>query len=446
MAKTEIKLSDHFGYKMLLRFSLPSIAMMLFTSIYGVVDGFFISNYVGETAFAAVNLILPYCMAFGAIGSLFGVGGSALVAYVRGQGDNTRANRIFSMLVYSMLAAGFLTELISQLLLTSAAGWLGANEALFPICIRYGRIFLMTQPAFILQFAFQSFMINAERPKLGLLFTVSAGVGNMILDWLLVGVFRMGVEGAAIATCAGQCVGGIGPLLFFTFSRTSPIRLGKTSFMPGELLKSASNGIADFITNVAMSLVNMVFNLQLMKYIGEYGVSAYGIIMYVSFIFISVFLGFSMSVSPIFSYHYGAKNYDDLKGLFRRSLTIMLCFSIGLSAAAEISARGLASIFASYNQEFLELSTRALRLYFIAYFFAGTGIFGSCLFAALNNGPLSGFLSAMRLFVFQLSAVLLLPRLLGSNGIWLAIPVSEVCVMMITIIVFIKNKDRYHYA
>ena len=446
MPKTEIKLSDHFGYGMLLRFSLPSIAMMMFTSIYGVVDGFFISNYVGETAFAAVNLILPYCMVFGAVGSLFGVGGSALVAYVRGQGDLKRANRIFSMLVYSMIAVSLLTELVSQLLLTRAAGWLGASETLFPLCIRYGRIYLLTQPAFILQFAFQSYLINAERPKLGLLFTLTAGVGNMLLDWLFVGVFGWGVEGAAIATCAGQCVGGFGPLLFFIFSKTSPLRLGRTSFMPRELLKSASNGIADFITNVAMSLVNMVFNIQLMKYIGEYGVSAYGIIMYVSFIFVSVFLGFSMGVAPIFSYHYGAGDYDELKGLFRRSITIMICFSIGLSTAAELSARGLAMIFASYDPEFLALSTRALRLYFIAYFFAGIGVFGSSLFAALNNGPLSGILSGLRLFVFQLSAVLLLPRVLGSDGIWLALPVSEVCVMIITIIVFIKYKDKYHYA
>ncbi len=256
----------------------------------------------------------------------------------------------------------------------------------------------------------------------------------------------LGVEGAAAATCAGQCAGGIGPLLFFIFNKTSPLRLGKTSFMPKALVRSASNGIADFITNVAMSLVNMVFNLQLMKYIGEYGVSAYGIIMYVSFIFISVFLGFSMGVSPIFSYHYGAGDYDELKSLFRKSITIMICLSVGLAGAAELSAKWLAMLFASYDAGFLALSTRALRMYFIAYFFAGAGIFGSCLFAALNNGPLSGMLSAMRLFVFQLSAVLLLPRLIGSDGIWLAMPLSEICVMIITIIVFIKNKDRYHYA
>ena len=446
MTKNAIQLSDHFGYRKLLRFSLPSIAMMMFTSIYGVVDGFFISNYVGETAFAAVNLILPYCMAFGAIGSLFGVGGSALVAFVRGQGDEVRANRIFSLLVYSMIAVGLVTELVSQLLLTRAAVLLGANEQLFPICIRYGRLFLLTQPAFILQFAFQSFLINAERPKLGLLFTFSAGVGNMILDGLLVGVLGLGVEGAAAATCAGQCVGGIGPLLFFVFTRNSPLKLGKTSFMPRELLKSASNGIADFITNLAMSVVNMVFNLQLMKYIGEYGVSAYGIIMYVSFIFISVFLGFSMGVSPVFSFHYGAGNYDELKGLFRRCILLMICFSFGLAGAAELSAKGLASLFASYDAAFLALSTRALRIYFIGYFFAGIGVFGSCLFAALNNGPLSGILSAMRLFVFQLSAVFLLPCAFGSDGIWLAVPVSEVCVMILTVLVFIRNKNKYHYA
>ena len=445
MAKTTINLSDHFGYGRLLRFSLPSIAMMLFTSIYGVVDGFFISNFVGETAFAAVNLILPYCMAFGAIGSLFGVGGSALVALVRGQRDPERANRIFSLLIYTLIVAGLVMELLSQLLLTRVAVLLGADENLLPICIRYGRIFLITQPAFILQFAFQSFLINAERPKLGLLFTITAGVGNMILDWLLVGVFGLGVEGAAAATCAGQCVGGIGPLLFFIFTKTSPLRLGKTSFMPKALIRSATNGLADFITNVAMNVVNIVFNRQLMKYIGEYGVSAYGIIMYVSFIFVAVFLGYSMGVAPIFSYHYGAQDYDELKGLFRRSITIMVCLSFLLAGTAEISAKGLASIFASYDSEFLALSTRALRLYFIGYLLAGIGIFGSTFFAALNNGLLSGLLSALRLFVFQLSAVLLLPLVIGSDGIWLALPVSELCVFIVTVIVLKANREKYHY-
>lgn len=443
--KKTIHLSDHFNYRKLMSFSLPSIAMMLFTSIYGVVDGFFISNYVGETAFAAVNLILPYCMIFGAAGSLIGVGGSALVAMIRGQGNGEKANQVFSMLVYFLILLGFILEAAAQILLPLAARRMGATEVLYPICIRYGRIYLLTLPALQLQFAFQSFLINAERPRLGLLFTVTAGIGNMILDWLLVGILKLDVEGAAAATCAGQCFGGIGPLLFFILSGSSPLKLGKTGFMPRELLKALSNGSADFITNIAMSLVNMVFNLQLMKYIGEYGVSAYGIIMYVNFIFISVFLGFSMGVAPVFSYHFGADDREEVKSLFRKSVVLMGVFSLVLTGLAEVFAGDLAGIFASYDEQFLALSTKALRLYSISYIFAGIDVFASGLFAALNNGAVSGMLSALRLFVFQLSAVLLLPLVLGSDGIWMAMPLSEVLVLMVTVVVLIRNRSRYHY-
>ncbi len=441
----KIQLSDHFTYKSLLRFTVPPIMMMLFTSIYGVVDGLFVSNVVGETAFASINLVLPYCMLFGSVGSLFGVGGSALIALVKGQGDDERADRIFTLLIYAMLVSGVFFMLLAQLLLPAAVRFLGASAEMERISVRYGRIFLLGLPAFLLQYGFQSFLITAERPKLGLLFTVAAGVSNMILDWLFIAVFHWGVAGAAAATCTGQLIGGVGPLLFFLFSRSSSLKLVRTRFMGGVLLKSASNGMADFITNVAISLVNMVFNWQLMKYLGELGVSAYGIIMYMSFVFVAVFLGYSMGVAPVISYHFGAGDYPELRNLFGKSVCLILISSLTLTCVALLSARQIASVFAGYDAAFLALSTRALRLYSLRYFFSGLNTFGSSLFAALNDGRIAGLLSGLRMFVFQLLAVMLLPLIFGGNGIWLSMLFSDVCVFLLTSFVVLKKRGKYHY-
>ncbi len=442
----KIQLSDHFTYKRLLRFTFPSIVMMLFTSIYSVVDGLFISNIVGETAFAAINLIFPYCMVFSALGSLFGVGGSALVAMVKGQGNDEKGNRIFSMLVWVMIVLGFILMGIAQLFLPAAARLLGATDAMYEISVLYGRIFLITLPAFLLQYGFHSFFITAEKPKLGLAFTVAAGVCNMILDWLFVAVFRWGVAGAAAATCIGQCVGGIGGLVYFIVKRDGALKLVKPSFMPRELGRSASNGMADCIANVAMSLVNMVFNLQLMKYLGEYGVAAFGIIMYVNFVFVAVYLGYSMGVAPVISFHYGAGNTDELKNLFKKSMIMVGAASLSLTALALLTARPVASVFAGYDEAFLTLSAHALRLYATSYILAGFNLFSSNLFAALNNGPVSGLLSGLRIFVFQIAAVLLLPLLFGSDGIWLSMLAAELCVTIVTLAVLGKFRKRYGYV
>ncbi len=442
----QIQLSDHFSYGRLLRFALPSILMTLFTSIYSVVDGLFVSNVVGESAFASINLIMPYCMIFSSIGSVFGVGGSALVAKIKGEGDDDKANRIFTLLIYTMFILGVILTVVAQLLLPSAARWMGATDELMDNCLIYARIFLITQAAFFLQYGLQSLMITAERPKLGLLFTIAAGVSNMILDWLFIAVFQWGVAGAAIASCVGQCIGGFGPVIYFALAKECPLRLVKTDFMPKELLKAAGNGASEGITNVAMSLVNMVYNFQLMKYIGEYGVSAFGVIMYVNFVFSAVYIGYSMGTAPVFSFHFGAGETDELKSLFKKSMIVVSIFSVTLTSLAIFSARGIASIFASYDEEFLLLTTKALRMYAISYFFAGINIFGANLFAALNDGLMAGVLSGLRIFVFQMIAIFVLPLILGSDGIWLAMFAAECCVLVITIIVLGKGKKRYHYA
>lgn len=442
----QIQLSDHFTYRKLLRFALPSILMTLFTSIYSVVDGLFVSNVVGESAFASINLIMPYCMIFASVGSVFGVGGSALVAKIKGEGDDDKANRVFTMLVYALFLLGLLSTVISQLLLPVAARLMGATDELMDNCLIYARIFLLTQAAFLLQYGLQSLIITAERPKLGLLFTIAAGVSNIILDWLFIAVFHWGVAGAAIASGIGQCIGGFGPVIYFAKSKDCPLKLVKTKFMPKELLKSAGNGASEGITNVAMSLVNMVYNFQLMKYIGEYGVSAFGVIMYVNFVFQAVYIGYSMGTAPVFSYHYGAGESDELKSLFQKSLLIVSVFSVTLTSLAILSAGEIASIFASYDEVFMTLTTRALRIYSISYFFAGINIFGANLFAALNDGLIAGVLSGLRLFVFQLIAIFVLPMFFESDGIWLSMLAAECGVIIITIIALLKGKNKYQYA
>ena len=442
----QIRLSDHFSYGRLLRFALPSIFMTLFTSIYSVVDGLFISNVVGETAFAAINLIMPYCMIFSSVGSVFGVGGSALVAKIKGEGDKERANRIFTLLIGTMFALGLLLTAAAELLLPFAARWMGATDQLMGSCMVYARVFLVTQSAFFLQYGLQPLMITAERPRIGLLFTVAAGVTNMILDWLFIAVFGWGVAGAAAASCAGQCIGGFGPVIYLAAAKDCPLKLVKTGFMPRDLLKAAGNGASEGITNVAMSLVNMVYNFQLMKYIGEYGVSAFGVIMYVNFVFVAVYIGYSMGTAPVFSFHYGAGSTDELKSLFRKSLILVITFSVTLTTLAIVTAKGIAAIFAGYDEEFLLITTKALRMYALSYFFAGVNIFGANLFAALNDGLTAGILSGLRIFVFQLAAIFALPLLLGSDGIWLAMPFAECCVLVVTVIALIRGKERFDYA
>ena len=440
-----ISLSDHFTYRKLFRFTLPSVVMMLFTSVYGVVDGIFVSNYAGETAFASINLIFPFCMLFSSFGSMLGIGGSALVAMTKGKGEEGHANRIFSMLVGSLILIGAVFAVLGELLLPLAIKLFGATEEMVEPCTVYARIFFLTLPAFLLQYGFQSYLITAERPQLGLLFTVAAGVTNMILDWLFVGVMQWEVAGAAAATCIGQCVGGIGPLLFFLFSRTTPLKLVRSRFMPKEFRKAVSNGTADFVTTIALSLVAILFNWQLMRYIGEYGVSAYGIIQYVNFLFVAMYLGYSMGVAPVISYHHGAESFEELHGLYKKSLRILSAVSVVLTAVAFLTARLIAAVFAGYDEIFLELSTRALRLYSLSYLFAGVTIFGSNLYAALNNGLISGVLSGLRLFVFQVLAVFLLPLALGTDGIWLSALVAELLVFILTHIVFRRQKARYRY-
>lgn len=442
----KIQLSEHFTYRKLLRFTLPSIIMMVFSSIYGVVDGIFVSNFAGKTAFAAINLIMPYIMIFGTLGIMVGTGGTALVSMTMGAGDKKRANEIFSLLVYGSVLSGVVLSGLSIALLRPAAVLLGATGEMIDLCVTYGRFTLPALTAFLLQNEFQSFCVAAEKPNLGLKLTIAAGVTNILLDALFVGVLGYGLIGAAVATAISQCVGGLIPLIYFARPNSSLLRLGKTRFDGSVILRTCTNGSSELMSNLSMSLVSMLYNFQLMKFAGEDGVAAYGVIMYVNFIFIAVFLGYSMGSAPVIGYHYGADNREELKNLLGRSLAILCVMAVVLTGLAELLALPLSSIFVGYDEALLAMTTRAFQIYSLSFLVCGFNIFGSSFFTALNNGLISAAISFLRALVFQVAAVMLLPLVFGLDGIWFSILVAEGASLTLTVFCLVKYRKRYHYA
>lgn len=441
----KIQLSDSFDYKKLLRFTFPSIIMMVFTSIYGVVDGFFVSNFVGKTPFAAVNFIMPFLMILGTVGFMFGTGGSALIAITMGAGDKERAKRLFSLFIYVSAICGILIGALGIVVIRPVAAWLGAEGELLDNCVVYGRIILAVLPALILQYEFQSFFITAEKPKLGLAVTVAAGVANMVLDALFVGVLRWGLVGAAAATAISQSVGGIIPLIYFGRPNTSLLRLTRTKFDGRALLKACANGSSELMSNISMSVVGMLYNIQLMKYAGEDGVAAYGVLMYVNMIFLAAFIGYSVGVAPVIGYHYGAGNHGELKGLLKKSLVLIGIFSVGMVALAEGLARPLALIFVGYDPELLDMTLRGFLVYSFSFLFAGLAIYGSSFFTALGNGLVSALISFLRTLVFQVAAVLIFPLIWGLDGIWFSIVAAELVAALVTVAFLAGKRKKYHY-
>ena len=443
----KIQLSEHFTYNKLLRFVFPSIVMMIFTSIYSVVDGLFVSNFVGKTALASINLILPFLMGLSALGFMIGTGGSAIVAKTLGEGDPKRANSYFSMLVYVTAIGGIILALLGMLLVPSVASFLGAEGELLSNCILYGRISFISMPAFMLQNVFQSFFVTAEKPKLGLAVIITAGVTNMILDLLFVGILGFGLAGAAVATVCGEMIGGLFPIFYFSGKNSSLLRLGKTQFNGRILMQTCVNGSSELMTNLSSSIVNSLYNIQLMKFAGENGVAAYAAIMYVNFIFIAIFLGYSIGSAPIISYHYGAGNDGELKNLYKKSLQLVGSWGILLFVLAQFLATPLAKLFVGYDSTLLAMTQTGFRIYSLVYIINGFNIFGSSFFTALSNGVVSAVISFLRTLVFQIGAVLILPIVFGGiNGIWSSVTVAELLTLCITITFFVRQRRKYHYA
>ncbi len=443
--KNHIKLSDHFNCTRLLRFVFPSIIMMLFTSVYGVVDGLFVSNFAGKTSFAAINLVMPFVMILGGIGFMLGTGGTALVSKTLGEGDNQKANRYFSMIIIFTLILGIFLTALGIIFIRPVALFLGATPGMIDDCVLYGRIVTGFTFAFMLQNVFQSFLIAAEKPKFGLVTTIAAGVTNIILDWLFVAVFKWGVAGAAIATGISQCVGGIIPLVYFLRPNKSRLRLVAAPLKLKPLLIACGNGSSELMSNISSSVVSMVYNFQLLKYLGENGISAYGVLMYVQFIFVAIYIGYSIGVAPIVGYHFGAQNHAELKNLLKISTLLMIFSGIALTASALLLSSPLAHIFVGYDKELFNLTCHAFKLFSFAFLFAGFNIFASSFFTALSNGGISAAISFLRTLLFQTSSVLFLPLIFGVDGIWYAITAAEIFASCISVLFLVMNRKKYKY-
>ncbi len=443
----KIQLSDHFSYGRLLRFTAPSIAMMIFTSVYGVVDGFFVSNYAGKTPFAAVNLIMPFLMVIATVGFMFGTGGSALVAKSFGEGEPERANRNFSLFVYVSFALGVVLAVLGIVFIRPISIRLGAEGALLDNCVVYARIILAALPVYVLQLLFQSFFVTAEKPQLGLAVTVSAGLTNMVLDAVLVISLpqQYKLAGAALATALSQVVGGTVPLFYFARKNSSILRLGRTSFDGRAILKACTNGSSEFMSNVSMNIVGMLYNTQLLKFAGENGVAAYGVMMYVSMIFSAAFIGYSIGTAPVVSYHDGARNFPELKSLLRKSLVVIGLFGVCMVASAELLSSRLARMFVGYDAALMELTVSGFQIFALSFIFMGFAIYGSSFFTALNDGLTSAAISFLRTLVFQVAAVLLLPTIWDIDGIWMSIVVAEFMAVVLTAAFLATKRRKYHY-
>jgi len=443
----ELKLSEHFTYKKIFRFALPSIVMMVFTSIYGVVDGTFVSNFVGKTPFAAVNLVWPFLMILGAFGFMIGTGGSALVAKTLGENKKEDANRYFTMLITLVVILGILLTIFGLIVVRPLSYALGARGQMLEDCVTYGRTLMIFNTAFMLQSVFQSLFITAEKPRLGLIMTVAAGLTNMVLDALFIAVFKWGLVGAALASGLSQCIGGILPLIYFLSSKNdTPLKFVKTKMEGKVLLKACANGASELMTTVSSSLVSMLYNFQLMRLAGQNGIAAYGAVMYVEFAFIAVFIGYSIGTAPIVSYHYGSENHNEVKNMLQKSFKIMSILGITMMVLAQILASPLAKVFVGYDKQLFDMTVHGFRLFSFYFILAGINIYASSFFTALNNGMISAIISFSRTLGFETLAVIILPIFLQLDGVWLAITVAEICAFVISISFLIAKKEKYHYA
>lgn len=440
-----MQLSQHFTCRRLLRYCLPSIIMMVFTSVYGVVDGFFVSNFAGKTPFAAVNFIMPILMILGCAGFMFGTGGSALIGMALGEGDNKKANNIFSLVVYSSIVCGVLLAIIGLVILRPVATLMGAEDEMLRQCLIYGGIFLAGLPFYILQYEFQCLFATADKHKLGMYVTIIAGCTNIVLDALFVAVFPWGVAGAAVATVISQIAGGIIPLVYFLRKNDSPLRLTKCSFDGTALLKTCTNGSSELMSNISASVVGMLFNVQLMKYAGENGVAAYGVLMYVSWIFQAIFLGYTVGTAPVVSYHYGAGNKDEVKNLLKKSLIIVAAVAVCMFVAGELLSWPLAKIFVGYDAELMDMTVNAFYIFSFSFLFFGFSVFGSSFFTALGDGLTSAAIAFLRTLVFQIAAVMLLPLIFGLNGIWASIVAAEIVSVAVMAVFFAIKRKKYGY-
>lgn len=442
---SDIKLSDHFTYTRLIRFVLPTVAMTVFSSVYGIVDGYFVSNFAGKSAFSGINLIMPYIMIVASLGFVFGTGGSALVGKTLGEGKDGKASELFSMFVYVTMITGVIIAVAGAASMERVAYLCGARGELLKCASRYGRISMVSITAFMLQMEFQCFFITAEKPRMGFWMTFMSGVINILLDYVLVGLLGYGLDGAAWATVSSELAGGFVPVAYFAVRKDLPIRLVSFRFDPRSLFKGIYNGMSEFIGSITASFVSMLYNFQLLKFAGEDGVAAYGVMMYVEMIFMSVFFGYCMGTAPVVSFCYGADNRQEMSNVYRKSLTVIGLTSALMCGLSLAMAGPLSELYVGYDRGLYELTVRGFMIFSFVYLFSGIGCFGSSFFTALNNGLISAILSVMRTVVFQIIMVLILPRFFGIDGIWLSLPVAELASALLSVVMLLCFGTRYGY-
>lgn len=446
MQREYIGLDSHFTYKKLFKFVASPIMMMVFTSIYGVIDGLFVSNFAGKTAFAAINAIMPLTMILGGIGFMIGTGGTAIVSQTLGAGEKEKANNYFSFLVYATIVIGVTVSAITIIILPHITHLFSIDEQMLPYALKYARIVISFTPTFMLQSLFHSFFITAEKPMHGFVVTVIAGLTNIALDALFVVGFKMGVGGAALATGLSQAVGAGLPIIYFTSKKNdSLLRLSKGTFDFKVLLKTITNGSSELVNNISSSVVSIVFNSQLFALAGQNGISAYGVMMYVNFIYIAIFIGYAIGTAPIIGFNYGAQNDLELKNIFKKSLVLMGILGVIMSLLAFVLSTPISKIFVGYDEELCNMTAQAFKLFCFSFIFTGFGIFGSSMFTALGNGLISAVISFLRTLVFQIACVMILPKFWGINGVWLSMLIAEILSSMITVTFWIIKRKKYKY-
>ena len=440
-----VQLSDHFNYSRIFRFTLPSIIMMIFSSLYVIVDGLFVSNLVGSNALASVNIIMPAIMTIGAFGFMLGIGGNAQVAKTLGEGDNEKARRYFSLIVVTILILGFSLSALCLVFIEPLCRFLGASEKLMDYCVTYGAIMLAGGTFFMLQVTFQTFFVTAEKPTLGLIFTVAAGVTNMVFDYIFIAVMELGIAGAALATVLGYAVGGIIPFFYFLLPNSSLLRFRKPHLDLAMLFRSSVNGASEMVSNLSYSIVTFLYNFQMMRIAGENGVAAITVVLYVNMIFNAIIMGYSFGIAPVIGFHYGAENHDELQNLFQRCLKVIGTVSILMVVTAQLTAGPVTDIFYDGNKELEAMTTSGFRLYALSFLFCGMNIFGSSFFTALCNGKISAVISFLRTLVMETGMLLLLPTVFGLIGVWLAVPITETVTFMVVLYFWITRRKQYHY-
>lgn len=441
-----IQIFEHLSYRKIIRFTSPTITMLVLSSIYGVVDGFFVSNFVGKTSFAAVNFIIPFLMILSSMGFMFGTGGGALISKTFGEGDLEKAKQLFSSIVYITIVAGIVFCGLGLICIRPFALKFGAEGQLLEDCVSYGSIVLLALPLQLLQYEFQCLASTSGKPVLGLCTTFVSGGTNIFLDGVFLIALGWGIKGVAAATVVSHVLGGMIPLIYFTFPNKSLLQLGKAKMDGKAFAKICYNGASELVNNISMSVVSMLYNIQLLRYASEDGIAIYGVLMYISIIFDNIYMGYSVGIAPIIGYHYGAQNHKALKELLKKSVVIISSSAVLMYIVSLKMAGPLCAVFLGYDKILLNITIHAFSIFRFAFLFSGYPIFGSAFFTALNNGVISMVISGMRTFLFQSASVILFPLIWGVDGIWLSLIIAEAMSAMLTFLLLVLNRKKYHYV